>query len=121
MRLGRWTVTKEFSFEAAHSLPFLPKSHKCHHLHGHSYKVVVVCESEFLNPCRHWVVDYAEMSDAIEPILKMVDHSNLNKVMKIPTTAEKIAWWFYIRLKKRIPVTSIEVYETEKTKVIYRP
>lgn len=116
-----WLVSKEFSFEAAHSLPHLPASHKCHHLHGHSYKLVVVCESNELQVNRFWVVDYADISKAVDPLVELVDHKNLNKVLNCPTTAEKIAQWFFMRLRKILPVTAIEIYETEKTKVIYRP
>ena len=36
------TVSKRFSFEAAHSLPHLPAGHKCRNLHGHSYVVEVL-------------------------------------------------------------------------------
>ncbi|MEM1009583.1 MAG: 6-carboxytetrahydropterin synthase, partial [Myxococcota bacterium] len=29
-------IYKEFTFEAAHHLPFVPEGHKCRRLHGHS-------------------------------------------------------------------------------------
>lgn len=34
-----YTITKEFSFEAAHCLGF--SKNKCDNLHGHSYKMFV--------------------------------------------------------------------------------
>ena len=37
---SRWS----FSFAAAQSLPQLPESHPCHHLHGHTYQVEVAAE-----------------------------------------------------------------------------
>lgn len=116
-----WTVTKEFSFEAAHSLPHLPDGHKCRNLHGHSYRFVVVCSGD-LDVERSWVVDYAEISAAVEPILKRLDHQNLNEVMAIHTTAENLAFWIYTKLKPILPtLKAIEVKETEKTNVIYQP
>ena len=30
---------KEFIFEAAHRLPNVPETHRCHRMHGHSYRV----------------------------------------------------------------------------------
>ena len=34
-------IYREFTFEAAHRLPFVPEGHKCSRLHGHSYRVQV--------------------------------------------------------------------------------
>ena len=31
-------IFKEFTFEAAHRLPYVPDDHKCSRLHGHSYR-----------------------------------------------------------------------------------
>jgi 6-pyruvoyltetrahydropterin/6-carboxytetrahydropterin synthase len=31
-------IFTEFNFEAAHWLPHVPPDHKCHRLHGHSYR-----------------------------------------------------------------------------------
>jgi 6-pyruvoyltetrahydropterin/6-carboxytetrahydropterin synthase len=116
-----WIVTKEFSFEAAHRLPFLPATHKCHHLHGHSYKVVVACRGPLI-PHRYWVVDYAEITRKVKPLIKQLDHSNLNTQLRVPTTAENLAKWFYDRLSTKLPsLHHIEIKETEKTNVIYSP
>ncbi len=30
-------VFRDFTFEAAHRLPYVPEGHKCARLHGHSY------------------------------------------------------------------------------------
>ncbi len=30
-------IYKEFMFEAAHKLPYVPDGHKCGRLHGHSF------------------------------------------------------------------------------------
>jgi 6-pyruvoyltetrahydropterin/6-carboxytetrahydropterin synthase len=35
----RARLTKDFRFEAAHTLPSLPEDHKCRRMHGHSFKV----------------------------------------------------------------------------------
>ena len=32
-------VTQAFTFEAAYRLPNVPPAHRCHRLHGHSYRV----------------------------------------------------------------------------------
>lgn len=115
-----WTVSKEFRFEAAHSLPHLPETHKCHHVHGHSYKVVIHC-SGWLHKELHWVVDYAEISKVVSPLIKSLDHKNLNDILPNPTTAEEIAFWFYMTLRDTLPVSCVEVYETPTSCCSYEP
>lgn len=116
-----YTVSKEFSFEGAHSLPHLPEGHKCRNVHGHSYKVIVVVASASLDPARHWVVDYADISTVVDPIIARLDHQNLNDILSVPSTAENLAKFIYDGIKGALPhLASVEVKETEKTSVIYR-
>ena len=39
-------IFKEFTFEAAHRLPYVAPGHKCGRLHGHSYRVTVHLDGE---------------------------------------------------------------------------
>ena len=70
-----------------------------------------------------WVVDYAEISAAVDPLIAMLDHQNLNEVILLGhTTAENVAYWFYRKLMDALPsLYAIHVMETEKTNVIYCP
>lgn len=110
----KYTVSKRFTFEAAHSLPFLPVGHKCRNLHGHSYAVVVACAKCALDR-NGMVVDYAEISKRVDPLIKKLDHQNLNEILPFKTTAEEIAQWFYEQLCSKLPLAWVEVYETPKT------
>lgn len=109
-----WTVSKEFHFDAAHSLPHLPPTHKCHHLHGHTYKVVIHCSGDLI-PDKSWVVDYADIKSAAQPLVDLLDHKNLNEVLNTHTTAENIAFWFWWNLKDKLPLKRIDVHETTGT------
>ena len=40
----RARLTKDFTFEAAQTLPYAPEGHKCGRVHGHSFKVEVSVE-----------------------------------------------------------------------------
>lgn len=115
-----WTVSKEFRFEAAHSLPNLPETHKCHHLHGHSYTVRIHC-SGHLVPDKSWVVDYADIKELTQPLIESLDHKNINDVILIATTAENISFWFYRKLFEKLPVSQVDVEETPGTCCSYRP
>jgi 6-pyruvoyltetrahydropterin/6-carboxytetrahydropterin synthase len=126
-------ISKDFEFEAAHSLAHLPYTHKCHNLHGHSYKVLVTCAGE-IDPEFGWVIDYADISKVMQPILNAIDHTNIDILFAgkrekcsdapkpKPSTAENLAIWFYNQLKPTLPsVVAIEIKETASSLVVYRP
>jgi 6-pyruvoyltetrahydropterin/6-carboxytetrahydropterin synthase len=72
-------IFKEFTFEAAHRLPNVPADHKCARLHGHSFRVGVHVRG---GVDRHtgWVMDFADVAAAFEPILDRLDHYYLNEI-----------------------------------------
>ena len=110
-------ICKSYAFEAAHSLPFLPESHKCHHLHGHSYKVKVVVRGA-LNS-QHMVADFATIDACLTPLINKLDHQNLNQYYP-HTTSECLAESIYKVIKSDLPgLYSVEVKETEKTGATY--
>lgn len=115
-----WTVSKEFSFDAAHSLPHLPESHKCHHLHGHTYKVRIHCAGDLI-PDKSWVVDYSDIKTAVQPVIDSLDHKNINDIMQIATTAENLAFWIYWKIRDKLPVCQVDVHETTGTCCTYTP
>lgn len=106
-------IWKDFTFEAAHHLPEVPEGHKCRRLHGHSYRVRVYIEGE-LDPRLGWVVDFAEIRQACEPIRQQLDHYYLNEIEGLENpTAEVLAQWIWTRLKPELPMLSrIEIAET---------
>ncbi len=109
-----YTVSKTFSFEAAHSLPHLPEGHKCRNLHGHSYVIEVFCQGPLDQ--RGFVVDYADISAAVDPIIKRLDHQNLNDILPFSTTAENLAAWLWPYVFNVLPsLVRIDVHETAKT------
>ena len=114
----KFTVSKQFSFEDAHSLPHLPEGHKCRNIHGHSYVVEVFCTGPL--DARGFVVDYAEISAAMKPIVEKLDHRNLNDVLPCLTTAENVGQWIMVQLDQsgKLPaqiVSRVDVYETART------
>ena len=114
-------LRKTFQFEATHSLPKLPSDHKCHRLHGHSFKAEIVIVGE-CDPELGWLVDYADIADLFEPIWKQLDHHHLNVIEGLENpTSENIAIWIWGRLKPVLPqLVAIEVAETCNARCVYR-
>lgn len=106
-------IWKDFRFEAAHLLPHVPDGHKCKRLHGHSYRARVFVEGE-LDPKLGWVVDFADITEACEPVRKQLDHYYLNQIEGLENpTSEVLARWIWQRLKPSLPTLSrIEISET---------
>ena len=113
-------IYKEFTFEAAHRLPNLPGDHKCKRLHGHSFRVRIYVESK-LDPKLGWVIDFADIKRAFEPILRQLDHYHLNDIDGLENpTSELIARWIWNRLKPTLPFLSkVELGETCTTGCVY--
>ena len=114
-------LRKTFQFEAAHLLPHLPEDHKCRRLHGHSFQVEVVVAGE-CDPKLGWVMGYADISDAFDPIWKQLDHNYLNEIEGLENpTSENVATWIWERLRPELPLlTEIVVAETCTACCVYR-
>jgi len=116
----RVELRKTFQFEAAHLLPYLPETHKCRRLHGHSFVVDVVVEGE-CDPKLGWLMDYADISAAFKPVHDQLDHYYLNEIPGLENpTSENLAAWIWQRLRPRLPLLKeIVVAETCMSKCAY--
>ena len=116
-----YEITKEYHFSAAHALPSLPKDHKCHRLHGHNYVVEVCVSSERLDETG-MVVDFAAITEVVEPLVSAIDHRNLNDCLSFPTTSENLAKYFYLACThkfERGQISWVSVSETPSPKARY--
>lgn len=117
----RVSLTKSFTFEAAHWLPTFPEGHKCRRLHGHSFRVDVVVVGD-VPPQRGYLVDYGEIKKAVAPVRAQLDHYLLNEIEGLANpTAEVLAKWIYDKLKPTLPLlAAVRVDETCTTQAEYR-
>ncbi|KIZ47509.1 MULTISPECIES: 6-carboxytetrahydropterin synthase QueD [Rhodopseudomonas] len=106
-------ITQAFSFEAAHRLPHVPQTHRCHRMHGHSYRVELQLQGP-VDPKTGFVVDFFDIEAAFGPLLARLDHYCLNEVEGLDNpTAENIAIWIWDRVKPTLPELScVRVFET---------
>ena len=106
-------LRKTFQFEAAHLLPFLPEDHKCRRLHGHSFQVEIAVAGE-CDSRLGWLLDYADISKAFQPLWEQLDHRYLNEIQGLENpTSEVLAKLIWDRLKPKLPVlATVTVAET---------
>ncbi len=111
-------IWKDFTFDSAHWLPNVPKDHKCHRMHGHTYKLRVVLVGV---PDRHsgMIMDYAAIKDVVDPIIKQLDHNTINDLIENPTT-ELVAEWLWKKIKPKIAeLGELSLSESDSTGCSY--
>lgn len=112
-------VFREFTFEAAHRLLYVPEGHKCGRLHGHSYRVEVHVRGG-IDPASGMVIDFADIKAAFRPLEDALDHHYLNEVDGLDNpTSENLARWIWKQLEGTIPLSQIVVRETCTSGVTY--
>jgi 6-pyruvoyltetrahydropterin/6-carboxytetrahydropterin synthase len=113
-------IFKQFSIEAAHWLPNVPEGHKCRRMHGHSFLIEIHVAGP-LDPRLGWVMDFAEIKAAFEPVEAQIDHYCLNDIEGLENpTSENLARWIWDRLRLPLPLLSkVVVKETCTSGCVY--
>ena len=97
-------LVKDFRFEAAHWLPNVPEGHKCRRMHGHSFRGEVAVRGE-VDPKTGWLIDFADLKKAVDPIVHELDHYCLNEIAGLDNpTSEMVAVWLWNRLAPQVPM-----------------
>ena len=93
MPVGKMETSKQFTFEAAHSLP--PYSG----LHGHSF-IVEVSISGDPDPEFGWPGNLYDLEPHIEAVRQELDHKHLNDIpgLSVPSI-ENVSRWIWERLE----------------------
>ncbi|NIA01942.1 MAG: 6-carboxytetrahydropterin synthase QueD [Nitrospirae bacterium] len=105
----KFKLNVKFDFAASH---FLTKYHgKCENLHGHNYKLIVTIEDIVKDD--GMVIDYKEIKKTVnENVIDLVDHKHLNDIIENPSS-ENILIWMWEKLKEKLPLIKLTLYETE--------
>ena len=114
----RTRVTRSFSFEAAHHLPWHPG--KCRRLHGHNYRLEVTVEGPVDE--NGVVLDFDELADVVgRELIDRYDHRHLNELLDNPT-AEVIAHDAWKRLEAAgLRLARLRLWETPESSVELLP
>jgi 6-pyruvoyltetrahydropterin/6-carboxytetrahydropterin synthase len=112
---------REYRFEAAHRLPRLPADHKCHRLHGHSFRFEVMLTGE-VDETTGFLIDFGDVDAIVEPVRQRLDHYYLNEIDGLENpTSEILGRWLWRVLKPQLPMlVSVTVAETCDARCVYR-
>ena len=100
----------------------VPVDHKCHRLHGHSFRIEVAVTGE-VDERTGWYVDFGDIAARVEPIVRAeLDHRTLNDVPGLELgTSEVLCGWLWKRLQPLVPgLSAITVHETCTSRCTYR-
>ncbi len=113
-------VFRVFQIEAAHRLPHVPAGHKCARIHGHSFRIEIHVSGS-VGELSGWVMDFADLSRAFQPVFERLDHHYLNEIEGLENpTSENLAKWIWQGLKAVLPgLSKVAVQETCNAGCIY--
>jgi len=113
-------VFRVFQIEAAHKLPHVPAGHKCARIHGHSFRIEIHVSGS-VGEHSGWVMDFADLRIAFQPLFERLDHHYLNDIEGLENpTSENLARWIWQRLKGGLPgLSKVVVQETCNAGCIY--
>src|SRR6478672_8606390 len=115
----RVRLTKDFQWEGAERRPRGAEGGEGGRVGGQGFKVEVSVEGE-VDPATGWLYDHAEISAAMKPLMRQLDHSYLNEIEGMDNpTIENMAAWFWQKLQPLCPgLCEIVVHETATARCI---
>lgn len=113
------------TFSAAHLLRGYEGA--CSKLHGHNWKVRVCVKTKEQEEIG-MAMDFGVLKTILSNILNNLDHSYLNEIVPFTErnpTSENLAKYIYECMEKElqdkpVAISEVEVYESEKSSVIYK-
>jgi 6-pyruvoyltetrahydropterin/6-carboxytetrahydropterin synthase len=109
-----WILRVRDKFSAAHFLK--EYKGKCEKIHGHTFQVEVEIEVAELDATGIGF-DFTDIKKRLAEALP--DHTLLNEVYPFNPSAENLSRHLYLELKKRFPVRSVTVWESEDASATY--
>lgn len=98
-----YELSKQFRFEAAHTLQRTIDEVPSRRIHGHSYRAEVVLRGE-PDPQTGMIVDFGQFTKMIEGVRDALDHQFLDEITDLgPATLENLSAWIWRRLSPGCP------------------
>jgi 6-pyruvoyltetrahydropterin/6-carboxytetrahydropterin synthase len=104
-------VSKQFRFEAAHTLLRVVETESSLRIHGHSYRAEVTLRGESDNQSG-MVLDFTLFERALEDARSRLDHHFLDEINDLgPATMENLSRWIWKRVQSSLPgLACVTVY-----------
>ena len=95
----RATLIRHHRIESAHYLPRTHVNHRCHRMHGHTFRVTLEYEG-LIDPAMGWVIDFGKLDQLWSgQVHAAIDHRCLNEIEGLENpTSENLARWIWKRL-----------------------
>lgn len=110
----KYTLSKEFTFDAAHNL--VHYQGKCENLHGHTYRLRVEVSGKPGNP-DGMLIDFGILKELVgNLVINRLDHQYLNDIVPQSTAEHLIAWiWNVLEApvsEKGVTLETLTLWET---------
>ncbi|HVJ44383.1 MAG TPA: 6-carboxytetrahydropterin synthase [Dongiaceae bacterium] len=104
-------ITKDFRFEAAHTLQREVNAAGSRRIHGHSYRAQVALRG-LPDPATGMVMDMGMLEKAMQVAHDALDHRFLDEINDLgPATLENLSSWIWRHLEAAIPgLSRVTVY-----------
>jgi 6-pyruvoyltetrahydropterin/6-carboxytetrahydropterin synthase len=98
-----YELSKEFRFDAAHTLDRALDTEASRRIHGHSYRAEVVIRGR-RDPESGMVVDLGLFDQALQETRDGLDHRFLDEIGDLgPATMENLSAWIWRKLEPKLP------------------
>lgn len=96
-----YELSKQFRFEAAHTLERSVETVGSRRIHGHSYRAEIVVRG-MPDPATGMIVDLGHLERTLQGVREGLDHHFLNDIADLgPATLENLAAWIWRDLVRR--------------------
>lgn len=96
-------ISKQFHFEAAHTLHRAIDAESSRRIHGHSYRAEVTLQGA-ADPETGMVMDLGALERVLMQVREGLDHRFLNEIADLgPATMENLALWIWRRVALNVP------------------
>jgi 6-pyruvoyltetrahydropterin/6-carboxytetrahydropterin synthase len=110
-------ISKEFTFAAAHSLPY--HKGKCRFLHGHEWKLKVEVEAPINS--EGMVMDFSDLKSIVNTyVIEEMDHAYINALVFNPTAENICVYiWNVLQYEGQLKgITKITLWETPTSEAV---
>ena len=98
-----YELSKEFRFDAAHTLQRAVDAEPSRRVHGHSYRAEVVIRGK-ADPITGMVIDLGLLEQALQEARDGLDHRFLDEINDLgPATMENLSVWIWRKLSATCP------------------